>query len=215
MEQKKEMSLLLKVAAISAITAILVFFVMGAIMAIVYWSICCEPVVKTGEAPAGDGIADRIERAGRTLTGSSTDAAKITSVSFSAWSHAGPLYPGPKDPPGHVFTKLVEFRRDLTASRESSKDYDRDLPTETEKFSGPLTGEQFEKLALICQENDIVNEPDSTKRRSEGSTTLVIEYNGEKKTIQTSNIGIDTPRMKSVLAAIEDLERSISWTKIQ
>jgi len=78
-----------------------------------------------------------------------------------------------------------------------------------------LTAEHIAKLAEVCAQNDTVNEPDSTNRRSEGSTTLVIEYNGEKKAIQTSNIGVDTPKMKAVLAAIEDLERSISWTKIQ
>ena len=36
MEPKKEMSILLKVAVISAVTAVVVFFVLGAILAVVF-----------------------------------------------------------------------------------------------------------------------------------------------------------------------------------
>ena len=44
MEPKKEISLLLKVVVVSAITAIVVFFVLVALMVFVYLQYCCEPV---------------------------------------------------------------------------------------------------------------------------------------------------------------------------
>lgn len=201
----------MKVAVVSAITAILVFFALAALMFGVYYFICCEPVGTKADSPAGEGIADRIERAGRTLTGSTTDAAKITGVSFSAWSHAGPLYPGPKDPSGYVSSSSIEFRRELTAIREKKKDYDRDLPDETTRASATLAPEQFEKLAAVCAANDIANEPNATDNRTEASSTLVIEYNGEKKSIVTSNRGQDSERVANVIAALKQLENSLKW----
>ena len=209
MEPRKERRFLLKVAVVSAATAVLVFLVLGAILGIIYFSICCEPVSQNPPNPSGGDIPDRVQRAGR------TDASKITSVSFTSWSHAGPLYPGRKDPPGYVLSRTVEFRRDLSALRETRKDFDRDLPDEGNKFSGMLTADQFESLARACAENDIVNEPDSTNRRSEGESLLVVEYNGEKKSISTSNMGMDTPQVKAVLTAIEALEKSVSWSKVE
>lgn len=209
MAQKNETNFWLKVAVTSAITAIVVLFLTGAILAGVYFMICCEPISQNPSGRVGEDVPDRTERALR------TDASKITSVFFTSWSHAGQLYPGPKDPPGYVSSRTVEFRRDLSALRETRKDFDRDLPDETSKFSATLTAEQFEGLARICDENDIVNEPDSNNRRSEGESMLVIEYNGEKKSISTSTIGIDTPRTKAVLEAIEALEKSVSWSKIE
>jgi len=117
MEQEKETRFLLKVAVVSAITAIVVFFVLGGILAVVYFSICCEPVGGANDSPAGEGIADRIERASRTLTGSATDAAKISGVSFGDWSHAGPLYPGTEDPSGYVLSSSMKSRAAVTRTR--------------------------------------------------------------------------------------------------
>ena len=47
MEPKKKMSFPLKVAVISAITGILIFFLLMVIMAVVYFSYCCEPAGQT------------------------------------------------------------------------------------------------------------------------------------------------------------------------
>ncbi|MEO5860073.1 MAG: hypothetical protein ABIR33_14130 [Pyrinomonadaceae bacterium] len=203
----------LKVAVISAVTAVMVFVLLGVVSWVVYFSICCEPVSQRPGSSMGEN-GDRIEPSGTRPRDSTTDAGKITSVFFTSWSHAGPLYPGPRDPPGYVSSSTIEFRRNLSAIREIRKDFDRDLPDEISKNSAALTAEQFERLAQTCAENDIVNEPNSTKRRSEGESLLVIEYDGEKKSISTSNIGMDTPRMKAVLDAIEALEKSVSWSKV-
>jgi homoserine dehydrogenase len=127
------------------------------------------------------------------------------------WSHAGPLYPAPNDPSGYVSSSSIEFRRDLTATREKKKDYDRDLPDETTRYSATLTSEQFEKLAAVCAANDIANEPNATDNRTEAASTLVIEYNGEKKSIVTSNRGRDSERVANVIAAIKQLENSLKW----
>jgi len=40
---------------------------------------------------------------------------------------------------------------------------------------------------------------------------LLIEYNGEKKSLVTSNIGQDTEEVAKVLAVIKQLENSVTW----
>jgi len=213
MEGKNQLSGTMKIVIVSGITAVIVFFVLSALAFGVYFFMCCKPIAQELESSRAQESSDKPKRAGRTA-GPITDASKVTSISFGTWSHAGPLYPGPNDPPGYVSSKSVEFRRDLTAYRESKRDYDRDLPDEGIRSSGTLTAEQFEKLATICAESDIVNEPDSTKTRTEGAATLVIGYGGEKKSIVTSNVGIDTEEVKKVLAAIEQLEKSVKWAPL-
>lgn len=215
MESDKRMSLLLKVLIVSAVTAVVVVALLGAAMVVVYFSICCEPVRDTATGPPGDRVAESKDRDGRRVGGTTTDAEKITSVSFSAWSHVGLLYPGPKDPPGYVENSSVEFRRDLTAVREKKKDYDRDLPDETNAFSASLTAEQFAKLAEVCAQNDIFNEPNAANNRSEAGTTLTIEYGGEKKSITTSNTGQNSAQVASVLAAIREMENTVKWSSVR
>lgn len=167
MERKNQFSGMMKIVIVSAVTAVVVFLILSALGFGVYFFMCCKPIAQEQEGLPGQISSEKLKRAGRTGNGSTTDASKIMSISFSTWSHAGPLYPGPNDPPGYVSSKSVEFRRDLTGSRESKKDYDRDLPDEVIRSSATLTAEQFEKLAVICAESDIVNEPDSTKTRTD------------------------------------------------
>ncbi len=212
MEQKKGSRGLVKVAIVSAVTAALVVTILFAAVLGAYYFLCCEPVSKTADAPASEGVTDRIERTARTISGSATDGAKITSISFSTWSHAGPLYPDPNEPPGYVSGISVSFRRDLTAGREKKKDYDRDLPDEVTNESAILTADQFEKLADVCAYNDILYEADSRNNRTEGGTTLIIEYDGQTKAITTSNMGSNSPAVANVLWAFKELEKSLTWT---
>lgn len=163
-------------------------------------------------SPSEESFAEKIDRAGRAISQSPTDAGKVTSVSFQTWGHVGPLYPGPNEPPGHVLSDSVEFRRDLSAKRVTRKDYDRELPDESTSSSAQMTADQMAKLIEACVKNDIINQPDSKEVRSEAGTTLVIEYNGEKKNIVTSNIGRNTKEVAEVLAAIEQLKSSLRWT---
>ena len=192
---------LLKVVLVSAVTATLVFTVLAIASFGVYYFWCCEPIARN--APDGGRSEER-----RTT---STDGSKITSVSFQSWGHAGPLYPAPNEPPGYVYSDSIELRRDLTAERSTKKDYDRDLPDETSSSSATITAEQFAKLVDACVKSDIINQPDSKEVRSEGGTKLVIEYDGVKKSIVTSNIGLDTKEVKDVLAAIDQLKEKLQW----
>ena len=201
---KERKGFLLKVVLVSAVTATLVFIVLAAASLGVYYFWCCEPIARN--APDGGRSEER-----RTT---STDGSKITSVSFQSWGHAGPLYPAPNEPPGYVFSDSVEFRTDLSANRFTKKDYDRDLTDESSRSSATLTVEQFAKLVDACVKSDIINQPDSKEVRSEGGTTLVIEYDGAKKSIVTSNIGLDTKEVKAVSAIIEQLKGSLRWTPI-
>jgi hypothetical protein len=198
--QDERRRFLFKVVLVSAVTATVVFLVLALASAGVYYFICCEPIAKL--PPGGD--------PGQTRA-SSTDAAKITSVSFGSWSHLGPLYPGPNDPPGYVSGRSVTFRRDLNATRQEKKDYDRDLPDEISNETATLTSEQFEALAKVCADHDLVNEADSTNNRTEAGTTLTIEYDGAIKKIVTSNTGNDSAAIANVLAAVRHLERSVNW----
>lgn len=204
---------LMRTVIVSAVTAVVVVILLAVVGLGVYY-LAFRDAGEASTIAGGESIGDKIERAGRTIRGSTTDAGKITSVSFSAWSHAGLLYPGPKDPPGYVESSSVEFRRDLTAVREKKKDYDRDLPDEISKFSTSLTAEQFAKLAEVCAQNDIVNEPNATNNRSEAGTTLTIDYSGEKKSITTSNMGQNSAQVASVLAAIRQLENTVMWSSV-
>ena len=202
---------MLRIVVISGVTAFAVFVVLTVVGIGAYYFAFRDAAVNNDGASTGDSPADRLRRAGRTLTGSKTDAAKITSVSFRTWGHAGVLYPGPNEPPGYVFSDSVEFRRDLNGVRETKKDYDRDLPDETSMSAAKLTDEQFVRLVEACVQSDIINESNSTKVRSEGGATLLIEYSGEKKSLVTSNIGQDTEEVAKVLAAIKQLENSVTW----
>jgi hypothetical protein len=199
-------SFLIKVVLVSAVTASLVFIVLAVVSFGVYFFWCCEPIAKV--SPGGEPSRGRNEERRST----STDGSKISSVSFQSWGHAGPLYPAPNEPPGYVFSDSVEFRTDLSATRSMKTDYDRDLPDETSSSSATMTADQFAKLVDACVKSDIINQPDSKEVISEGGTKLVIEYDGEKKSIVTSNIGLDSKEVKEVLAVIEDLKSSLKWT---
>ena len=197
---------LIKVVLVSAITATFVFIVLAAVSFGVYYFWCCEPIAKV--SPAGEPAGGKNERTRTT----STDSAKITSVSFQSWGHAGPLYPAPNEPPGYVFSDVVEFRSDLSANRSTKKDYDRDLPDESSTTSAQMTREQFARLIDLCAKSDIINQLDSKEVITEGGTKLVIEYDGDKKSIVTSNIGLDSKEVKEILAVIEELKSSLRWT---
>jgi hypothetical protein len=197
---------LIKVVLVSAITATFVFIVLAAVSFGVYYFWCCEPIAKV--SPAGETARGKNEGTRTT----STDSAKITSVSFQSWGHAGPLYPAPNAPPGYVFSDSVEFRMDLSANRSTKKDYDRDLPDESSTTSAQMTREQFARLIDLCAKSDIINQPDSKEVITEGGTKLVIEDDGDKKSIVTSNIGLDSKEVKEVLAVIEELKSSLRWT---
>lgn len=210
MESDQRSGGVMRMVIVSAVTAVIVVVLMAVAGVGVYYFVFRQSGTDQS-AKDGESIADVLDQAKRSITGSSTDAAKIRSVAFRSWTHAGPLYPGPNDPPGYVSGSSVVFRSDLSASRERKKDYDRDLPDEINLESAAMSAEQFEKLAKICADNDIVSAADSSENRSEAGTTLTIDYDGTVKTIVTSNLGKDSATVANVLKAFKELESTVRW----
>lgn len=201
----------MKMVIVSAVTAVVVLVLVALVGVGVYYFFLREEPSNTagGQQPEPESITDKLRR---TAGISSTEASKITSISLSEWSHAGPLYPAANEPPGYVVSSGVSFNRDLTATKASTKDYDRDLPDESKRANASLTVEQFNELADICATNDILSAQDATGNRSEGGRTLTIVHGGETKKLVVSDSGKDSAAVAVVLAGLAKLQNSIKWT---
>ena len=199
-----------KIVLVSAATTLSVLLVVAALGGTIYYFAFRDGPAHTAEKP--ETLSDKLRRAERTLGLSSTDASKITAISYSSWRHAGPLYPAPNDPSGYVSGSTVAFRRDLTATSNKGKNYDRaSEPDELSESTGKLTEQQFQKLAQICAKYDLVNEQHATGNITESGSNLNIEYNGEAKRIVTSNTGSNSPGVSELLKAIAELEKNVAW----
>lgn len=199
----------MKMVIVSAVTAIVVLVLVAVVGLGVYYFFLREQPTSTANGQPPESITDKLRR---TAGISSTDASNITSISLSEWSHAGPLYPAANEPPGYVISSGVSFSRDLTATKASTKDYDRDLPDESKRANATLTDEQFKELAEICAKNDILSQPDATGNRSESGKTLTIVHGGETKKLVVSDSGKDSAAVAEVIEAISRLQNSIKWT---
>ena len=208
--QSGNRSSVFKIALISAATTLAILLFVAAIGGAAYYFVIREAPPNTAEKP--ELLSDKLKRAERTLGLSSTDPAKVSAITYSSWSHVGPLYPGPTDSPGYVDRREIQFRRDLSATLIKEKNYDRDGPDELSNSTARLTEQQFQRLAEVCAKFDIANEPDVTDNISERGTHLTIEYNGETKRIVTSNTGKNSPGIAELLKAIDDLQRGVAWT---
>lgn len=139
---------------------------------------------------------------------SSVAASEITEVTFFSWQHSGLLYSGE----GSVQSERIIFRRDGSVTQIKEENFDDGKKTDkTTEKSGNISPEQFQRLAESLVENDFFNQTDSTERISESDKSLKIKYSGKEKEIKTSNVGKDTPEIKTTLDVITNLESHVNW----
>ena len=198
-----------KIVVISAVTSLAVVLAVAALGGALYYFVLRAAPKETTSQPGAH--PEKLGTTKRKIDPSSTDASKITAISYTVWRHVGPLYPGPGDPSGYVDRKAVEFRRDLSAKLVKEKNYDGDQADQLENLTARLAEEQFQELAEICQKYDLSGEPDVTDNISEGGNDLTIEYGGETKRIVTSNTGRNSPGVAELLSVIARFEKNISW----
>jgi len=138
----------------------------------------------------------------------SVSASEISKITYSTWSHRGLL----SKSDGYVSSSAVMFSNEGTGTKTTSTNYDNGKRADkTDVFNTSITAEQFQQLAETVAANDFLNEPDSTKTISEGGATLTVTFSGGEKVVETSNIGIDTPEIKAILQAIDNLQNQVSW----
>ena len=116
---------------------------------------------------------------------SSIPASDITRVVWAKWHHEGPVSGG-----GRVVSSSVAFSNDLMATKTESINYDADdSQDKTDRFTGRIDREQFDKLADAVVSFDFVTEPDGKDRISESQNSLTIYHSGGEKTILLNNTG--------------------------
>lgn len=116
-------------------------------------------------------------------------------------------------------SSVVTFSSDGTATKETSNESTingNKQPPKNERFTGTVDSSAFAALAKVFAENDFSNEPDSRDITSLPiRKVLTIQYKAGQKVINTGHMGRDSPETLAMLAAIKELERKVTWQRVE
>lgn len=146
----------------------------------------------------------------------SLSVADISEISSTYFRYEGLLYGGEKN---RSVTNYGAFRSDGTVHKiDGVINYEnqKKVGEKVQKFRGTITTEQFEQLAKVLIENDFLNENDAKDRITDsGDYRLKIKYAGGEKEIITSNTGKNTPEIKAILEAFNNLQSQTLFIEVK